>query len=117
MKITKNNFSDIAVIGGGAAGLMCASFLSKSSKDISVVLFEKNSSNVKLASDSFFDNSYLGKKLLITGKGRCNLTNDCSTEDFLKNVPCNPKFLYSALGCFDTSAVMDFFEKNGCPLK
>ncbi len=112
---TRNNFGDIAVIGGGASGLMCASFASNTGA--SVTVFEKNSSNKKLASDNYFDNAYLGKKLLITGKGRCNLTNNCTTEDFLKNVPENPKFLYSAMRCFDTTSVMDFFEANGCHLK
>jgi len=115
MKITNNYFSDIAIIGGGAAGLMCASFASASGK--SIVVFEKNSSTKRIAADECFDNAYLGKKLLITGKGRCNLTNDCNNEDFLKNVPKNAKFLYSALKCFDTASVMDFFEHNGCPLK
>lgn len=115
MTETKNKFCDIAIIGGGASGLMCASFAS--SGGCGVTVFEKNSSNKKLLSDKFFDNAYLGKKLLITGKGRCNLTNNCSNEDFLKNVPANPKFLFSALKNFDTSAVMDFFEKNGCMLK
>lgn len=109
------NYGNIAVIGGGAAGLMCASFASHSS--CAVTLFEKNSSNQKLRCDECYDNSYLGKKLLITGKGRCNLTNNCTNEDFLKNVPENPKFLYSALKSFDTSSVMKFFEDNGCPVK
>lgn len=111
----KNDFDDIAIIGGGAAGLMCASFVSASSYKVTV--FEKNQSTNKLDCDRYFDNAYLGKKLLITGKGRCNLTNDCTTEEFLKNVTVNPKFLYSALKCFDTSSVMSFFEANGCKVK
>lgn len=115
MKTIKNNCGDIAVIGGGAAGLMCASFISGSGRFVTV--FEKNSSLKKLETDKYFDNAYLGKKLLITGKGRCNLTNDCTNEEFLKNVPENPKFLYSALKCFDTASVMKFFENNGCPVK
>ena len=115
MIAAKNNCGDIAIIGGGASGLMCAAFASSGCAD--VTLFEKNSSNKKLASDNCFDNSYLGKKLLITGKGRCNLTNDCTTEVFMKNVPGNPKFLFSAMKCFDTASVMKFFEDNGCNLK
>ncbi len=115
MRKIKTEYSDIAIIGGGAAGLMCASFAS--SMDVKVTVFEKNSSNKKLARDEYFDNAYLGKKLLITGKGRCNITNVCSAEDFLKNVPENPKFLYSALRSFDTAAVIDFFESNGCATK
>ena len=115
MKTAKNNLGDIAVIGGGASGLMCASFASNSVSFVNV--FEKNSSVKKLSSDKYFDNAYLGKKLLITGKGRCNLTNDCTNEEFLKNVPDNPKFLYSALKCFDTASVINFFENNGCPVK
>ncbi|MBR5308842.1 MAG: NAD(P)/FAD-dependent oxidoreductase [Clostridia bacterium] len=109
------NISDIAIIGAGASGLMAASFASECGATVTV--FEKNTSEKKLEADKYFDNAYLGKKLLITGKGRCNLTNDCSNEDFLKNVPANPKFLYSALGCFDTASVMKFFEDNGCPVK
>ncbi len=115
MMTTRSNYSDIAIIGAGASGLMCTSYASFSNYGITV--FEKNSSLKKLKSDIFFDNAYLGKKLLITGKGRCNLTNNCTTEEFLKNVPGNPKFLYSALRCFDTASVMKFFEDNGCPLK
>lgn len=115
MKKTGTEFSDIAIIGGGAAGLMCASF--SSAMNVNITVFEKNASNKKLAADEYFDNAYLGKKLLITGKGRCNLTNACSIEDFLKNVPENPKFLFSALRSFDTNAVIDFFENNGCATK
>lgn len=115
MKKTETEFSDIAIVGGGAAGLMCASFTSE--MGVATTVFEKNASNKKLEADKYFDNAYLGKKLLITGKGRCNLTNSCSIEDFLKNVPENPKFLYSALRSFDSEAVIDFFEKNGCITK
>lgn len=115
MTRTDNEFNDIAVIGAGAAGLMCASVASRNGAKVTV--FEKNSSKVKLEKDRFFDNAYLGKKLLITGKGRCNLTNDCSVEDFLKNVPENPKFLYSALKSFGPSDTMSFFEEYGCPVK
>lgn len=91
----------IAVIGGGAAGLMAA--IGASRMGAAVTLFEKN--------DRF------GKKLAITGKGRCNVTNDCSVEQLLQNVPTNPRFLYSALGRFDTRDTQDFFEAAGVPLK
>lgn len=116
MKIIKNDFLyDIAIIGGGASGLMAASFASNAG--MKTVVFEKNPSEKKLMMDEYFDNAYLGKKLLITGKGRCNLTNDCSVEDFLKNVPVNSKFLYSALRSFTPQNTKDFFENNGCKLK
>lgn len=62
-------------------------------------------------------NEKTGKKIYITGKGRCNLTNDCEAEEFFKNVVSNPKFLYSAYYGFDSSCVMSLFEDNGCPLK
>ena len=74
----------IAVIGGGAAGLLCAGLASDAGTE--VTLFEKNKSERKLSSENFYDNAYLGKKLLITGKGRCNVTNNCSLDDFLKNI-------------------------------
>lgn len=62
-------------------------------------------------------NDRLGKKLAITGKGRCNVTNDCSPEEFLKNVPRNPRFLYSAVYGFPPAQTKAFFESHGCPLK
>ena len=65
----------------------------------------------------FEKNDRLGKKLRITGKGRCNVTNDSSTEEFLQNVPTNPRFLYAALNNFSTSDTIDFFEGCGVPLK
>ena len=76
--------SSIAVIGGGAAGLLCSGLASEAG--VNVTLFEKNKSERKIASENFYDNAYLGKKLLITGKGRCNVTNNCSLDDFLKNI-------------------------------
>ncbi len=116
MKIIKNDFLyDIAIIGGGASGLMTAAFASNSG--VKTVVFEKNPSEKKLMKDEYYDNAYLGKKLLITGKGRCNLTNDCSVEEFLKNVPVNSKFLYSALRSFTPQNTKEFFENNGCKLK
>lgn len=65
----------------------------------------------------FEKNDRLGKKLRITGKGRCNVTNDSSTEEFLQNVPTNPRFLYAALNRFSTADTIDFFEGCGVPLK
>ena len=97
----QENTLGIAVIGGGAAGLMAAISAAKMGAD--VTLFEKN--------------DRLGKKLAITGKGRCNVTNDCTVEEFLQNVPTNPRFLYSALGRFDTKDTQEFFESAGVPLK
>ena len=91
----------VIVIGGGAAGLFAA--ISAAENGAEVILLEKN------------DNC--GKKLRITGKGRCNVTNDCSTEEFLQNVPTNPRFLYSALSTLSTQDVKDFFESEGVPLK
>ena len=62
-------------------------------------------------------NDRLGKKLLITGKGRCNVTNNCSEQEILLNIPRNGRFLYSAMTAFPPSAMMDFLEKAGCELK
>lgn len=91
----------VAVIGGGAAGMMAAIHASYMGAD--VTLYEKN--------------DRLGKKLRITGKGRCNVTNDCDTEEFLRNVPTNPRFLYASLNRFSTADTVDFFEGCGVPLK
>ena len=62
-------------------------------------------------------NDRLGKKLLITGKGRCNVTNDCTDQEILQNVPRNGRFLYSAMTAFPPKSIMEFFENAGCPLK
>ena len=91
----------VAVIGGGAAGMMAA--IHAAGMGAEVTLFERN--------------DRLGKKLRITGKGRCNVTNDCGTEEFLQNVPTNPRFLYAALNRFSTADTKDFFEECGVPLK
>ena len=93
--------ADVAVIGAGAAGLMAASLISERGFD--TLLIEPN----KLT----------GKKLRITGKGRCNLTNDCDNKRFLENVPCNGSFLYSAINRFGTADTKAFFERLGVPLK
>lgn len=88
------------VIGGGAAGMLAAYYASESSR---VTLIEKNEK--------------LGKKLFITGKGRCNLTNCADDEEFFSNVISNPKFLYSAIKSFDYTKTMDFFESRNLKLK
>lgn len=92
---------DVLVIGAGAAGMMAAFAAGKAGKR--VLLLEKNEK--------------AGKKIFITGKGRCNVTNACEVEDLFQNVISNPKFLYSAFYTFDNQAVMDFFENAGCHLK
>ena len=89
------------VIGGGAAGMMAALALADGTWQVE--LLEKNEK--------------LGKKIYITGKGRCNVTNDCEADTFFANVVSNPKFLYSAYYTFDNTQMMQFLEENGCPLK
>ena len=91
----------VIVIGGGAAGMIAAG--TAAAAGAKVVLLEPN--------------DRLGKKLLITGKGRCNVTNNCSAEDVLKNVPRNGRFLYSCLNAFTPEQTMSFFESLGCALK
>lgn len=91
----------VIVIGGGPAGMMAA-YTAASGGD-AVILCEKNEK--------------LGKKLYITGKGRCNLTNFCDQETFLKNVVHHPRFLYSSISRFDREDLMDFITRYGCRLK
>lgn len=91
----------VIVIGGGAAGCMAAYMAAKNGH--SVTLYEKNEK--------------IGKKIFITGKGRCNVTNACDITDFFENIPTNSKFLYSAVYSFTNQDVMDFFVNAGCPLK
>ena len=93
--------SRVLVVGGGAAGMMAA--LAAAGKGHRVTLFEKNEK--------------LGKKIYITGKGRCNDTNACEPQELFDNVVSNSKFLYSAFYGFDNNAVQQFFETHGCPLK
>ncbi len=92
---------DGIVIGGGPAGMFAA--ITAAERGQRVLLLEKNPG--------------LGKKLLITGKGRCNVTNNCSAQDVLRNIPRNPRFLYSAMTAFPPEKTMAFFEERGCPLK
>ncbi len=91
----------VIIIGAGAAGLMAASSAGECGHE--VILIEKN--------DRF------GKKLSITGKGRCNVTNNCTTDEVIKNIPVNGRFLYSALNSFSTEDTMCFFESEGVKLK
>ncbi len=91
----------IAVIGAGPAGMLAASESAK--RGASVTLFERN--------------SLCGRKLGITGKGRCNLTNDCTPDEFIKNVTANGKFLFSAINRFSPADTMAHFEALGVPLK
>ncbi len=93
--------SRVIVIGGGAAGMMAAYAAALSGH--SVVLLEQNEK--------------LGKKLFITGKGRCNVTNACEREKLFENVVSNPKFLYSAFSEFDNGDLMEMLRRAGCPLK
>ena len=93
--------SRVAVIGGGAAGMMAAIASAEVGHEVS--LYEKNEK--------------LGKKLFITGKGRCNVTNACATEELFDHVVTNPKFLYSSFYGLTNYDVMDKVEQWGCPLK
>ena len=92
---------DGIIIGGGPAGMFAA--VTAAQRGQKVLLLERN--------------DRLGKKLLITGKGRCNVTNDCTAEEILQNVPRNGRFLYSAMNAFPPEKVKAFFEENGCALK
>ena len=93
--------SNVAVIGGGAAGMMAA--CTAAGNGHQVTLYEQNEK--------------LGKKIYITGKGRCNLTNACDTEDLFAAIRKNEKFLYSAIYTFDNHATMDYFERLGLKMK
>ena len=91
----------VVVIGAGAAGLISAGAAAEN--DASVTIIEKN--------------KRVGRKIMITGKGRCNVTNNCDVQTFINNVPVNGRFLYSAINNFTPQDVMDFFEEQGLPLK
>lgn len=89
------------VIGGGAAGMIAAAAAAENGRP--VILLEKNEK--------------LGKKLYITGKGRCNVTNACERDKFFENIVSNPKFLYSVFHEFDNTRFMELLKENGCSLK
>lgn len=91
----------VIVVGGGAAGMMAA--IAAAKKGHQVELLEQNEK--------------LGKKIYITGKGRCNVTNACEIEDLFENIISNKRFLYSSIYQFDNKTVMQFFEEAGCKLK
>ena len=91
---------NVIVVGGGAAGMVASLFAARAGA--AVTLLEKNEK--------------LGKKVYITGKGRCNLTNDCDLDTFLSQVPRNPRFLYAALNFFSPRDMMALLESAGCPV-
>lgn len=91
----------IAVIGGGAAGLMAAYAAANNGKDVTV--FERN--------------PRAARKVMITGKGRCNVTNNCDLNTFLANTPHGSRFMYSAFSAFSSEDTISFFENQGVPLK
>ncbi|MGN0621923.1 MAG: NAD(P)/FAD-dependent oxidoreductase [Porcipelethomonas sp.] len=93
--------ADVIIVGGGAAGAMAGVYCSRFGNR--VIIFEPNGK--------------IGKKLAITGKGRCNVTNNCSDDELMRNIPRNPRFLYSAFSQFSVSDTMNFFEEAGVPLK
>lgn len=92
---------DVAIIGAGPAGMMAAIAAAQNKK--TVILIEKN--------------KILGKKLLLTGGGRCNVTNTCKGSNLIDNFPKNPKFFYSAFSAFDNNSICEFFEDKGVKLK
>lgn len=92
---------DVLIIGGGAAGLMAAGTAAK--RGLKTAVLERN--------------ERCARKVMITGKGRCNVTNNCTAAQVIENVPVNGKFLYSALNNFAPQDTMDFFESMGVPLK
>ena len=94
-------YTDLVVIGGGAAGMMCA--YTAAERGLSVILLDPN--------------NQLGRKVRITGKGRCNVTNNCDIKTFMANIPGDARFLYSALNRLSPSDTIDFFESHGLPLK
>ncbi len=93
--------SKVVIIGGGAAGMMAAVAAAESGHQVD--LYEKNEK--------------LGKKIYITGKGRCNITNACDTEELFASVVRNGKFLYSSFYAFTNLDMVDFMERCGCPVK
>lgn len=96
-----NRYTELVVIGGGAAGMMCA--LTAAERGVSTILVDPN--------------KMLGRKVRITGKGRCNVTNNCDIKQFMANIPGDGRFLYSALNRLSPADTMNFFESRGLPLK
>ncbi len=96
-----NETTKIAVIGGGAAGLMAAGTATRLGAEVTI----------------FEHMEYVGRKIGITGKGRCNLTNACTIQEFMENVPRNPRFLYAALTALSPDDTMHLFENLGVTLK
>ena len=96
-----DNQKNVVVVGGGAAGMMAAIFAAR--QGAAVTLVEPNEK--------------VGRKIYITGKGRCNVTNSCDREAFMASVPRNGKFLYSAISKFGPQDTWSFFESLGVPLK
>ena len=94
-------YTDLVVIGGGPAGMMCA--YTAAERGLSVTLLDPN--------------RQLGRKLRITGKGRCNVTNNCDIKTFMSNIPGDGRFLYSALNRLSPEDTIAFFESHGLPLK
>lgn len=93
--------AELVVVGGGAAGMMCA--YTAASRGVDTLLLEPN--------------RLLGRKVRITGKGRCNITNNCDIKEFMRNIPGDGRFLYSALNRFSPEDTINFFESHGLPVK
>ena len=93
--------ANVLVIGAGAAGLMAAGAAVRQGHTVTVLEHKEKPA----------------QKILVTGKGRCNVTNDCTAEEFLHHVRTNPRFLYSSLGAFPPAKTMELFEELGVELK
>ena len=94
-------FMKVIVVGGGPAGMLAG--ISSAQNGNNVIILERN--------------KFLGKKILVTGKGRCNVTSSINIEDFIKNIPGNGKFLYSSFQNFTNTDIVNLLEKNGVKLK
>lgn len=99
--MSQSNEFSVVVVGAGAAGMMAAGFAAQNGCKVTVI--EKN--------------LRVGRKLMITGKGRCNITNHCDVQTFITSVPCNGRFLYSAIHQFSPQDTIDFFEQYGLKTK